>query len=78
MLSLRELFVERDLLGKPVATFPVHARIYFGKTAWNTDFAADNTSSATLVCSRLGGSMASARRSRGRETSGISAGGVGR
>ena len=53
-------------------------RTYFGRTAWNSDFAADSISSAAAcVCSRTVGSGASARRSSGRET-GISAGGVGR
>ena len=53
---------------------------YFGSTAWNTDFAADSTSSATLVCSRSrgAGGSASARRSSGGRVTGMSAGGVGR
>ena len=50
---------------------------YFGRTAWNIDFAADSMSSATEVRSRTDGSATSARRSSGRE-SGMSAGGVGR
>ena len=51
---------------------------YFGKTEWNTDFAADSMSSATDVRSRGAESTASARKSSGGRGSGISAGGVGR
>jgi len=53
--------------------------LYCGSTVWNTDFAADNMSSATaLARSRaLAASFAAARRSSG-GGDGISAGGVGR
>ena len=61
----------------PAANLDHLRKGYFGRTAWNIDFAADNTSSATDVCSRVGGSVTSARRSSGRVT-GMSAGGVGR
>ena len=50
---------------------------YFGRTAWDTYFAADSTSSATAVCSRTDGSAHIGPQSSGREI-GISAGGVGR
>ena len=52
---------------------------YFGRTEWNTDFAADSMSSATEVFSVFSrGGAISARRSSGGRAVGISAGGVGR
>jgi hypothetical protein len=54
------------------------AKGYFGNTDWNTDFAAEITSSATDGRFPGAGSTASARKSSGGRGSGISAGGVGR
>ena len=50
---------------------------YCGNTAWNTDFAASSTSSATLVCGCADSSTGSARNSTG-AADGMSAGGIGR